>query len=817
MSNPVRIYVLHHPDSKLGARLADQIYEWFRLTSLEGIPVYLRSWPVPGKERPHMPYRKPGDACVEYIVPLVDGTMVRDAIWHHYLADVALECLKSEDEDCKWGMKMFPVALDSTAFNVPDGISRMNFIRHGSGAPPIVVTKAAPDEKEKEKEKEAREKDEVEETLKHLTAAIARDLNARLFPEQQGERFKIFISYARADSTEEAKTLRNYIQGQTQCLVFFDENDIGFGGAFDESIDENVSVHSRALIVLNSDHYADRPWCRFEIERFTRPKKFSLRYGKKAGRRQVQVFNPLLVVDNMKGPKMTRVVPELAQAPIVRWTSKCERLCFSTLMREVVLGLRDVMDAELLFADAEGSLAGVVVNRLPGPVALAQLPGVNSATEKRPLTLHHPGHGLPLTELRLLERTFPSLRFKAFRDIYRYMPQKMQTMFAQIEKASAVHAPLLGKVIGISTAHDRKDLAGIGYLPQHQDEALIHLLRPLLRLGADLLYGGRPPNRDMEAEAARKGLQQRNITLTLMQMLGSERSEVQSPSATAKSGSRRDQAARNAAREAHKQAVQPRSGPMLFNLSTWPKCGSITAMDEAAWINACHVRRVVPNEVPGLGDWQGEPPAEDGLPGIGQRRFTALVLTHMRGLLADGFRCRVPGNLDRFVAADAFVFIGGSTGVFKSVMPGVMEEFLSVARSKRAVPIYLMGGLGGATGVIARAILKEKDGVRAPELTMEFYESDQSENHAEFRALMSELSEEERACVKQQFDDLWLLIERVRATGNLDNLLGNRLTDKENRELLTTTSTTQAVKIIWQGLCRVFEREMQPVTPNVAL
>lgn len=49
MSTPARIYLLHYPDSKLAARLADRIYEWFRLPSLEGIPVYLRSRPVKGR------------------------------------------------------------------------------------------------------------------------------------------------------------------------------------------------------------------------------------------------------------------------------------------------------------------------------------------------------------------------------------------------------------------------------------------------------------------------------------------------------------------------------------------------------------------------------------------------------------------------------------------------------------------------------------------------------------------------------------------------------------------------------------------------
>jgi TIR domain len=272
MSNPVRIYLLHHPDSKLAARLVDRIYEWFRLPSLEGIPVYLRSMPAKGRKHPLPPDGKLTDERVQYFIPLIDAHMVRDPAWHDYLTEIATQCADSARRSPKgwgWGWRMFPVAVDSTAFNLPEAVSRLNFIRFGLKAVPKPVDPKTPTEEER-KAKKAWEEAESEDMLKHLTEAFARDLNGRLFPEQAKERFQIFISYARADSTEEAKALRNYIQGQTQCLVFFDENDIGFGQAFGESLEHNAGANSKALIVINSDHYADRPWCRWEIDRFLR-------------------------------------------------------------------------------------------------------------------------------------------------------------------------------------------------------------------------------------------------------------------------------------------------------------------------------------------------------------------------------------------------------------------------------------------------------------------------------------------------------------------------------------------------------------------
>ena len=619
---------------------------------------------------------------------------------------------------------------------------------------------------------------------------MAHDLSGRLFDAQKRERFKIFISYARADSTEEAKTLRNYIQGQTQCLVFFDENDIGFGADFGSSIDKHVDQISQALIVLNSDSYADRPWCRHEIEHFTQPRLVKGKRGKTAGGEGIHVFLPLLVVDNMRGPQMTRVVPELAQSPIVRWAPGRERLCFSTLMREVLLGLRDVLEARLLSADHTKKNA-VVVNRLPGPLALARLPGVRTATVGNPARIHHPGHGLPFTELQLLGKTFPNIHFEAFRDLNYGMPELMKAAFQQMQTDSK--PPLQGKVITVSTGHHREDLARTGYLPQHQDEALIHLLRPLIRLGASLMYGGRPPRQNMGASAAASGADQRNITLTLMQLLRDERQ--------VNGGSKR---------KAHK----PADGPLLYNPSSWPECAEIKPSDEAAWINACHIERVLPERA-GLPPWHGETPSPKAPPTIGQRRYSALVLTEVRRMLTGGFQCSTPGKLRRRIKPEAFVFVGGATQRFKTAMPGLLEELYFAVKLCNGAPIYLMGGLGGAAAMIANALLANKGAKRPRELTMAYYRSAKYPDHANYEALIAELEPKEVKEINNRFDELWSIISSIRDKGDLTDLFGNGLSDGDNRSLLENTSTTVAVGLVWKGLSAVYLRGLKkPPSPQ---
>ena len=92
MPNPVRLYVLYHPASNIARQLTDYIYNWFRLPSLEGVPVYSRSAAVPEKRVPAQPAG--GEDVLEYLIPLVDANLVRDVSWHDYLEDLARHCLR---------------------------------------------------------------------------------------------------------------------------------------------------------------------------------------------------------------------------------------------------------------------------------------------------------------------------------------------------------------------------------------------------------------------------------------------------------------------------------------------------------------------------------------------------------------------------------------------------------------------------------------------------------------------------------------------------------------------------------------------------
>lgn len=742
MANPVRIYVLHHPESELAADLTRRIYTWFRMPTLEGIPVYLRSDPAPSS---HIP-ADPQGGSLEYLIPLVDAHMVREPKWHDYLLRLASGCIP-ESQSSTQGQVMFPVALDNTAFNLPTAITHFNFVRYDSRAA---------------KQNASSNNDlPTQHLLKDLTEALSRDLNARIFPENRGQRLKLFISYARSDGSEVPKAMRDYIQGQTQCEAFFDENDIGFGFQYANVLDNSLQAQSKALIVVVGDHYADRPVCRWEIRKFTQPVVLN-RESMHARGQRLYLFHPVLVLNSMKGSSLTRVIPELGQVPTLRWQKGQELLAFSLLLRSVLLGARNVLAADRASEDFK---SGIVLNRLPAPIALQQL--VNgfsplSRSRKSQLQIYYPGNGLPLMELQLLEETFANLEFTAFRDIDRHLPTQLKTAIQQRKRT------FQGKIINISYGRSEK-LASLGYLPEHMEEAVIYMLRPLLRLGADVMYGGNPP-----VEREWKGDQSRNMNLKLMNLLNDEQNL---------------QGVNDVSVSKHQKAMLP---SRQFNPVSWPLIDEVSPQDEAAWINSCTIIRVTPERA-GLA---GEVPDLHSPLGYAWR---ARALSCSRELMAQGFKCEVPGDADRHVTPLATIFAGGRLSGFSGCMPGIVEEFLYVVKYNR--PTFILGGLGGATELIAKALLDSSSRI-PPEFDMRFYAKDPK--YASQAAALDQLQLPASQQTQARLNWLWDYLVDNRPKG-LAFVCRNELSEDENRELLTTTDTMRAIHLVWQGLARMVE------------
>lgn len=752
MSAAVRIYVLHHAESKPARAMVDRIYDWFRLPEQRhrGIPVYVRTDPSKKAWKEALEKDNGWDEasnCLIYLLPLVDELMVREPAWHDHLqrlAGLSNRC----GETARAGWVMMPVAMHHTAFNLPEEVAGRNFIRLPEAGSP---------------EDAAAQEKAVEQMLADLTEAMARDLNGRIFPRQRGQPLKIFISYARADKPDVPRQIRNFILGNTQCSAFLDENDIGFGFKFKSVLESATKHQARAFIVVAGDHYADRPICRWEISQFIQPDELPIS-GKKGGR-QINVFHPMMMVSTLGSNRPTRVLPELGGVPCIQWHPGRERLCFSLLMRDLLMSLRNVQEARNLHQ--AGKLPdGLVVNRMPGPMILQKLLNGLRTARSKVGHIFYPGNGLPQMELRVLRQFLPGkLGLSSFLEIKNQPPQPLKNHL------NAGRPSLHGRIIALSYA-ESENLAELGYLQQHLHEAFIYLLRPLVRLGADVMYGGWPPKPGQSSA--------QNVANMALSILNLYVDEVADADDTA--GKQR----------------RPRGLPRTFHPASWPACDSISMADEAAWINHSSFLRVRPTAE----ELAKAPPGTNA-----HLALRAVIPSRVRKKMAKGYLCDVPGRPRRKVIPAVVVMVGGKTKNFQGIMPGVIEEFACHFKAKR--PIYLLGGFGGAGGVLARHLLAAAG--EATQLDLKFLKEGRKDymdlvNGCKALGLPAEEHPDAR------IEAVLGLIEKARATP-LDKVMDNGLDSAENVKLLTTRDTSEAVHLVWTGMGR---RLLEPMTPAKA-
>ena len=380
---------------------------------MEGIPVYFRSNPekqdgiVPPPIRPEPGLRN-------YVIPLVDANMVSSPEWRRYVADLAVkdDDVSSHPTDrhktAESEYRILPVAMEAVAYNMPECMRKLNFIRHVP----------AGDE----------ELDDMV-LLAKLTEVLCRDL--RFWLQRKASRLKarrsksgsagaiprkikIFLSHAKADDTDEAVAIKEFIQRETQCEAFFDETDIASGYDYTQVLQGAVGGESAGLIVIQGDNYADRPWCRKEIRDFLNPVPDPLAEDK-----HDQFFiPPVVVVQTMKGKQIGRTIAELGYSPCVRWYADAARLVVTTLLREILFGLfyrimaREIADLDSSDQTASRGERGVYVNRAPDPVMINRIlknDGKHTIKE-----IIHPGYGLSKMEKEGLESSVHSILFSSF-------------------------------------------------------------------------------------------------------------------------------------------------------------------------------------------------------------------------------------------------------------------------------------------------------------------------------------------------------------------------------------------------------------------
>ena len=360
MPDLVRITVFWHRDCGEGRDLAGAIFRWFRGDPQDpgeagrGIPVHYRCLP---EEPIGSALMAAGvDAGVDALVnggvdagpdtgidraplfhiavPLVDEQMVVDRAWRDYLQQVI------------WPRAdlMVPVALDGGAYQLPQSISRLNYLRLERALDPADWSW------------ERRARIRRERLLSLLTQVIARELlsltKSELLRRVDGQggqdtsgqhhhaaappRIRVFISHAKADGAAQAEALRAAILGRGQLQAFYDESDLPIGYAFaqllQDAAGEGDAADTQAMLAIFTDQYPTRPWCQRELRQARRPRSSGVTgYEARCWR-----VKPLVVVTDLAGAE-TRMLGEIGQAPLIAWQEDRAGRIIDTLLREILL------------------------------------------------------------------------------------------------------------------------------------------------------------------------------------------------------------------------------------------------------------------------------------------------------------------------------------------------------------------------------------------------------------------------------------------------------------------------------------------------
>jgi hypothetical protein len=298
-SPSVVTYVVWHPAFEHGATLARKIFAFLNrdLEAPEaraiGIPVYFRSTPLPSGNLPLE--IKPAPGTLSFVILLVDRQMGVDPHWRSYIDKLLARLPKGH---------VLPCLFTQVTAELGPAFNSLNSVVLQLGK----VSKA---------EQSRRLLHEVSHALSRLLLQPRRAARGSLPPPP----ISLFVSHAKRDGVRFAAELRDFILTQTQGSAFFDVNRIAPGYPFDVQIFTEVA--NSALIVVQTDAYASREWCRREVIE-----------AKRLGR-------PIVVLNAVqKGEE--RSFPYLGNVPTLRWAPQ-EQSIREACRALVDLTLREVL------------------------------------------------------------------------------------------------------------------------------------------------------------------------------------------------------------------------------------------------------------------------------------------------------------------------------------------------------------------------------------------------------------------------------------------------------------------------------------------
>jgi|HubBroStandDraft_1064217.scaffolds.fasta_scaffold01080_6 hypothetical protein len=441
----VACHILWHADFKAGDGIAKFVYTKLcrDIDSPNsrgiGIPVFFHTWRAlePGALLQAI---GAAQADVTVVAPLVDDNMAGSDEWTK-----ELESILAAPGFAAGEYMFLPVAFSGDSYNVSDKIGELNFLRLNAEPP----------------------EDYPQRLTALLTHELCRLLIENLNPAPQagvqaGEGkapVQLFFSHAKQDGLPIIDELVAYLSLNSPVEGWFDNTAISAGFSFRTQIE--AGVKGSAMLIVHSDLYASREWCRREV---LLAKKY-----------QCPIL-VLLAVDKEED----RSFPYLGNVPTIRWDPANPRRCQHAIDR----ALREVLRSAYFQRHVQKlQMAGIipseyqVLNRPPEILTYAGLPRVGPTAEAGWSPVIYPDPPLGDEEVELLHSMWPDAQLTT------------PISSAHWVKTKSAAGPLAGTAVAVSIS-DSPDLAALGMGEQHLHDAIQEFARHILANGGIVAYGG---------------------------------------------------------------------------------------------------------------------------------------------------------------------------------------------------------------------------------------------------------------------------------------------------------------------------------------
>ncbi len=277
------LYIVWHPSNVSGGKVADLLRRHFgrdrhrNIAGDSGLSVIYRRATAPGELVPLSIDWDEAESTA--VVALVDSALTVDQAWSNYVREISRNA-----QTRGLSARLFPVVMEpgGRALQLEEQALRWDRWEDSNA-------------------------DREQRLVSDLTCEFIRMLRHRLGGSQAAEasladyleKIQVFISHSKHDDDGEpvARSIRDWLHKHSALSSFFDVHDIPAGLSSREVLLHQIGTS--ALVVLHTDSYSSREWCRREVI--------------ETKRRHV----PMIVVDCLRDIDQ-RSIPYMGNVPIVR-------------------------------------------------------------------------------------------------------------------------------------------------------------------------------------------------------------------------------------------------------------------------------------------------------------------------------------------------------------------------------------------------------------------------------------------------------------------------------------------------------------------